>query len=515
MSSSAAYAANNPAPLDRVSRIEIDLSARPPVMTFWVSSFVWLLWGTVLAIVTSIKLHAPAFLAGYEWLTFGRTRAAHLDTVVYGFAGMSAVGTLLWLQARLCQVKVPFPRLLTAGALVWNLGLVIGNIGLLAGYTTGVELAEFPIICAPFFALPFVLVAVACFRMYAIKQGDHTYVSQWYLLAVVIWFPILYLSVLACTVFGAVGGVSQAIANWWFGHNVIGLFVTPTGVAAAYYLIPKVTGKPVHSYHLSLLGFWTLAIFYNWAGTHHLTGGPIPAWAVTIGIVGSMMMFVPVVTVAINHHMTMKGSFHLLKTSPTLRFTVFGSMMYTVSSFQGSLESLRSHQEITHFTHYTIGHAHLGLYGFYAMILFAAMYYVFPRLTGNEWSSAGLIKIHFWTAVIGTLLYGAALCWSGWWQGVMMKDPSVPFLQIVEYTKPYLILRSLAGVIILAGSIAFAINLWRMIFPHRVRYASPTLFTSKRNWKEVLALESEIIEKEKERMAAAKKERIAKEVQNV
>jgi cytochrome c oxidase cbb3-type subunit 1 len=369
--------------------------------------------------------------------------------------------------------------------------MVAGVVGLLAGYSTGIEQLEFPLISAPMLALPFVGVAIACFIMYARKKSDHTYVSQWYLLAVVIWFPILYLTAIACCEFGAVSGVAQGIANWWYGHNVIGLFVTPTAVATAYYLIPKVIGKPVHSYHLSLLGFWSLAIFYNWAGTHHLTGGPIPAWTVTVGTVGSLMMFIPVITVAINHHMTMLGSFHLLRTSPTLRFTVFGSMMYTFSSFQGSLESLRAHQEITHFTHYTIGHSHLGLYGFYSMIMFAAMYYVMPRLTGNEWSSALLIRIHFWTAALGTLFYGGALCWSGWWQGVMMKDPSVPFLQIVEYTKPYLIMRSLSGTLLFAGTIAFGINFIRMLQHHRFRFDRPTLFTSSGNWGELVRKEKE------------------------
>jgi cytochrome c oxidase cbb3-type subunit 1 len=198
-----------------------------------------------------------------------------------------------------------------------------------------------------------------------------------------------------------------------------------------------------------------------------------------------MMMFIPVITVAINHHMTMRGVFSMLKTSPTLRFTVFGSFLYTVASFQGSLEALRSHQEITHFTQYTIGHAHLGLYGFFSMIMFGAMYYIFPRVTNNEWSSARLIKVHFWGSALGILSYGVGLCWAGWWQGTMMNNPSIPFLQIVEYIKPYLILRSISGAGMTIAHLAFALSVWRILSRHHFVMSGPTLFTTQRPpWRE-------------------------------
>jgi cytochrome c oxidase cbb3-type subunit 1 len=251
------------------------------------------------------------------------------------------------------------------------------------------------------------------------------------------------------------------------------------GLATAYYLIPKVTGEPIHSYHLSLLGFWTNALFYNWAGTHHLVGGPLPAWVITAGIVGSMMMFVPVTTVAINHHMTMVGRFHLLRSSPTLRFTVFGAMCYTAVSYQGSLEALRSVSQVAHFTHYTVAHAHLGMYAFYTMIMFGAMYYVVPRLTRNEWSSPRLIRVHFWSSAVGIALYFVALSWSGWYQGLMMNDPGVAFIRIVEYTKPYLIARSLSGTLMTLGHVAFAILLFRIMRSRSIHGNGPTLFNTR------------------------------------
>ena len=474
------------------ARIEADSSSRIVVSLYWGTALIWLTIATLAGLISSVKLHSPGFLGDIEWLTFGRIRPVHWDAAIYGFGGIAASGTLLWLQARLCQVQLPFKHWLIAGGTIFNIGMLCGVVSVLAGYSTGVETLEFPLWVMPMLVIPYVIIVVANFTMYARKKTRHTYVSQWYLMAVTVWFPVLVLSAEACINFGAVDGVAQAIANWWYGHNVVGLFATPTGIAAAYYLIPKVIGKPIHSYHLSLLGFWTNAIFYNWAGTHHLTGGPLPAWTITVGVVGSMMMFIPVITIGINHHMTMAGSFHLLRTSPTLRFAVMGSMMYTVSSFQGSLEALRSHQEVTHFTHYTIGHVHLGMYGFFAPLMFAMMYYAMPRLMRQEWSSARLIRIHFWCTLVGTALYGGAMCFAGVKQGLMMNDPAVPFLKIVDFTIPFLWLRTIAGLILFAGTVAFLINFGRMLMRHKVTFSDPTLFTTERDWDALLEKEKKL-----------------------
>jgi cytochrome c oxidase cbb3-type subunit 1 len=245
--------------------------------------------------------------------------------------------------------------------------------------------------------------------------------------------------------------------NWWFGHNVIGLWFTPVAVGTAYYLIPKIIGRPIHSYYLSIIGFWSLALFYSWAGMHHLIGGPIPGWLASASTVGSMMMLIPVLAVAINHHMTMRGHFHRLRYSPALRFTVFGAIAYTLVSVQGSFEALKDFSEVAHFTHYTVAHAHLGVYGFVTMILFGLLYYMVPRLTGREWASSTLIRIHFWCAAVGISIYFAGLSIGGWWQGRMLNNPNVPFANIVNYTLPYLFSRSIAGTLMTAGHLAFTV----------------------------------------------------------
>ena len=460
---------------ERLTRVQIDRSARRTVVWYYVSAVFWLLAGTVLAIIASVKMHAPGFLAEWEWLTFGRVRPAHLLTVIYGWGSMAGVGTLLWLEARLCRVRLPFPILLPVTAIVWNFAVAYGTAAVLAGYGTSVEWLEMPPETLGFFAFCVLALIAATLKMFLNRQATHTYVSQWYLFGSVLWFPFLYTLAIAMIFTPAVTGVAKAAANWWFAHNVLGLWFTPIGLATAYYLIPKVIGRPVHSYHLSLLGFWTLAIFYNWAGTHHLIGGPLPAWLVTVGIVGSVMMFIPVITVAVNHHLTMAGHFDKLKYSPTLRFVVFGAMCYTAVSVQGSLTSLRTVNEINHFTHYTIAHAHLGVYAFFTMMMFGAFYYVMPRLLNSEWHSARLIRVHFWSCAAGIAFYWVSLTWGGWLQGLMMKDAKIPFLQIVSAMKPYLHARTTAGALMTVGHVAFAILVWNMLRQRGARLLGPTL----------------------------------------
>jgi cytochrome c oxidase cbb3-type subunit I len=242
-------------------------------------------------------------------------------------------------------------------------------------------------------------------------------------------------------------------------------------LAAIYYFIPKVIGRPIHSYYLSVLGFWSLALFYNWNGFHHLVGGPYPAWMITVSIVASVMMVIPVVSTAINHHFTLIGHFGKLWYSPTLRFIVFGAMSYTVSSLQGVLSSVRWFSEVAHFTHHTVAHAHWGMYAFFTMTMFGSMYYILPRITGREWPSAKLISLHFWGTALGIILYVAPLSYGGWLQGKAMLDPAVPFLKVVELTLPWLKFRTLTGVLLGVAHLAFFVNvLWllaRCFGPYR------------------------------------------------
>jgi cytochrome c oxidase cbb3-type subunit I len=250
-------------------------------------------------------------------------------------------------------------------------------------------------------------------------------------------------------------------------------------IATIYYLIPKVTGKPVHSYYLSIFGFWTLAFFYSWNGMHHLIGGPIPAWMISASVVASMMMIIPVVTTAINHHMTMRGSFGVLKYSPSLRFVVFGAMAYTLASLQGVSMAIRSWNTVTHFTHYTIGHSHLGFYGFFTMTMFGAMYYIVPRLVQWEWPSATLIRLHFWFCAIGTILMVLDLSIGGLLQGLALRDEKVGFEAILNMVAPFLWMRSISGILLTVGHLVFAASFVMILLKCGNQRKGATLLASK------------------------------------
>jgi cytochrome c oxidase cbb3-type subunit 1 len=457
-------------------RAAIDASCRGPVLYFTTSAVVWLLIGSLLALVASIKLHSPYFLTGSPELTFGRVRMAHLQAVAMGWSSMATVAACLWLMCRLSRAELVYPKLLYLSGTLWNVGVLVAVLGILLGDAQSVEWLDAPRYAPPFFVAGLGIVAAWVMAVFRRRQEPHVYVTQWYILAAVFWFPWLYLTTVFMIFWSPATGVVQPIVNWWFGHNVLGLWFTPVAVGTAYYLIPKIIGRPIHSYYLSIMGFWALALFYSWAGMHHLIGGPIPAWLATASTVGSMMMFIPVIAVAINHHMTMRGHFRRLKYSPALRFTVFGAIAYTWVSFQGSIEALKDFNEVVHFTHYTVAHAHLGVYGFMAMIFFGLYYYMIPRLTGREWVSPLLIRVHFWCAAVGITLYFVSLSIGGWWQGRMLNNPNIPFGRIIDYLLPYLYARSIAGVLLTVGHLAFATLFVMNLFGWGRLRAGPTYF---------------------------------------
>ncbi len=445
---------------DIETRRACDLSSRAPVLAFLWSSVAWLVIGSLLGVTASLKMTFPDWLTGAAALTFGRIRPLHLNTVVYGWSSMAAIAVALWLMPRLVRRPLLGGRVAVWGVWLWNLGMLLGVAALALGWTDGVEWLEFPWPIDGLFVLGGAMAGVPLILTLVRRRTRSIYVSAWYLGAAFLWFPILFL---VANLPWMHFGVEHATVNWWFAHNVLGLWLTPLGLAMAYYFIPKVLGRPIFSYGLSLIGFWSLALFYSQVGLHHLIGGPVPTWLITISIVHSIMMFVPVAAVAVNHHWSMVGRFSTLRYSPTLRFVVLGAMMYTLTSFEGSLEALRSINRITHFTHFTVAHAHFGVYGFVSFELFGALYFLLPRLIEREWPYPGLIRAHFWLSVTGIALYVLALSTGGILQGLAMLDAARPFLDSVTVTLPYLHARTVAGSLMALAHLVFAYHFVVMV----------------------------------------------------
>lgn len=450
---------------DLALRESADRSSAFPAFIMLMSSVVWLIVASAAGLLSSMKLHWPDLLTDSAWLTFGRLRTIHLNAVAYGWAPMGLLGLAIWMMPRLLRTPLVGGRFAIFGAIVWNAGVVAGLGAIAAGLSAGMEWLEIPWQIGGLFAVGGMMIGLPLVFMLQRRNVHHLYVSVWYMGAALFWFPVLYI---VAKIPGVHFGVEQATMNWWFGHNVLGLFYTPLSLATIYYLLPKVIGKPVQSYNLSLLGFWTLAFFYGQVGAHHLIGGPVPEWLITLSIVQSVMMIIPVVSFSLNQHLTLKGNFGALRHSPTLRFIVFGAIMYTLASLQGSFEALRSFNAVTHFTHFTVAHAHLGMYGFVSMVIFGGVYFALPRILDTRWPHPRLIALHFWLVVAGFTVYMVTLSIGGVLQGLSLLSPDKPFLESVTVTLPWLYGRSIGGALMTLGHLVFATHMVLFALPSGV-----------------------------------------------
>jgi cytochrome c oxidase cbb3-type subunit 1 len=453
-----------PSEVETIERALIDASTRVPVLMFYTSAIAWLLIGTLLAGFVSFKLHSPDLLSNFSFLTWGRVRPAHMNIMVYGWASMAGMGTAIWLMARLCRTVLRHPLLLVVGAAFWNLGVLLGTGAILAGDSTGYQWLEFPTYVAIVLFVAYSLIMSWAVLMFRFRRGEQIYITQWYLVGAFLWFPWLYAAAQLMLFAVPVQGVMQAAVTWWYANNLMFLWFGAIALGTAYYMIPKVIGRPVYSYHLATIGFWTYALFSSWLGMTRMVDGPFPAWMITASISAAILTIIPVATVGLNHHMTMLGYFPLLRYSPTLRFTVFGAMSYTVFSILGVLLSLRSVARYLNFTQANVAYSHLGLYAFFSMIMFGSMYYIVPRLVGREWRYASLIKLHFWASVYGIALMTLMLLAGGLVEGLNMDNASLPFTESTQSLLPYLRGRSLAGVLMMVSHFIFAFHFGLMLF---------------------------------------------------
>ncbi|MFN7145649.1 MAG: cbb3-type cytochrome c oxidase subunit I [Myxococcota bacterium] len=446
--------------LDPAGRRALDLGGRTVTLFCFVTALFWLLAGSVFGDAASLKLQLPDWLGNIGAGTFGRLRTAHLNAMIYGWASLAMLGVSCWLVPRLVRRPLQWPRLALLGGLVWNVGLLYGIPALLAGTTDGLEWLELDRAWAdPWLVIGGAMVGGALLRTLVGSTVEHLYVSVWYIGGAFVWFPMIF-------VLGNLPvwyGIDSAAVNWFYAHNALGFWLTAINLAAIYYLLPKVLGRPIHSYQLSLVGFWANAFFYSLNGMHHLIAGPLPTWMIATSIVASMMMIIPVGAVAINHHLTMAGRFKALRYSPTLRFVVLGAVAYTAVSVQGIFTAFVEVNRVTHFTHWTIAHSHVGLYAFVTMVLFGSIYYILPRLLDREWPSPALIAWHFWLALGGISAYVLALIVGGVLQGLALIDPARPFEDSVTVTLPFLLIRTIAGFVLTAAHVVFAWHVARML----------------------------------------------------
>jgi len=446
-----------PAP-PRARPAEVDTSCFWPVLGLLGLALAWLLVAGVLAVLASIKLHGPGFLAEWPWLTYGRVQPAAGHAFVFGFASQIGLGIALWLIARLGGTWLTggVGLLLVGG--FWNLGVALGVFGILLGGGTGFESLEFPRYVPPILMTAYVCLAAWGLIAFGRRRPGDLYVSQWYLLAALFAFPWLYASATLLTVYSPLRGVLQVAAQAWFAHNLATLWLGFLGLGSLFYFLPKLTGRPVPSRSLAVFGFWSLAIFGPLGGLQRYVGGPFPAWMSSLSVVASVLNLFGVVAVALNLYPVVRAAPRLPGEAamPALRFARLAYYAYLLGAGLSSLSALGFLRRTTQFTLFTPGLDHLWLDGFFALAMLGAAYYVVPKLTGRDWPSPGLTRLHFYCQVVGVGLFFVAYAAGGLVHGTTMNDPALPFFYVIKRYLPFAATGTLANLILLVGYGALA-----------------------------------------------------------
>jgi cytochrome c oxidase cbb3-type subunit 1 len=476
-STSAATAPADAAPENwALERARIDASARTPVLVFFFSAMTWLLVSTIFGFISGYQIQNPNFLADSAVFSHGRVVPAFHASFKYGWASLVGMGVAIWLMARLCRVRVQFPGALVFGALFWNFGLLLAVTGILIGKNTGLSDMEIPRPSAWMMFIGYLFVGVSGAALYRLRKAATVFISVWYLLGAFFWFPWLFFTSNVLLGLPQLQGVMQNVVAAWYAGGLNNFWFTAIGLAAAYYLIPKVINRPIHSYNLASIGFWTWAIFSGLTALTRLSGGPIPAWLVTLSIASSIMLIIPLVTVGVNFIRTMEGQYHMVYHSPTIRFTFFGAICFCLATAVGILVSLRSVNGVVHFTFFQAAYQDLVLYLFFSMVMFGAMYYITPRLVGCEWLSSSLIKLHFLGSAYGGGMAVAVMMCAGIAAGMRAADPESLFTQILVNGTAYLPGRTLALVLLTIGHTAFGLHFLLMLARIGQPAGQPTLF---------------------------------------
>ena len=443
---------------------QVDGSIRLPALFFVVAAILWLVVGTAFSLISTLQSYLPDFMSSCEFITYGRLAPAAANALLFGWTCNVIFALGLWIIARLSLAPIPSGGLLLVAGLFWNLGVKVGLFGIFAGDLTTAEGLEFPGYATPILLFAYTLIAVWGVMAFRARQGEGVFVSQWYILGALFWFPWFYTVAQFMVVWFPARGVVQSITSAWYTGNLLNLWLAPMALATAYYVIPKVLGRPIHSYNLALLGFCSLALLGSWTGVAQLIGGPVPIWVSSVGIVASVMMIVPVMTNSLNLYLSVKGAGTELWRSPALRFVVFGVTAYFLASMIGSAMTFRSVSEILHFTTFASGQSlHLS-YGFFSMVMFGGLYFMVPLLTKVEWPSAGLITVHFWGSALGITISVVALMLSGWMTGHQMNDVAVPFMDVVLTTTTWLKVGTVGTLCLTIGHLAFAVHFLWMLF---------------------------------------------------
>jgi cytochrome c oxidase cbb3-type subunit I len=452
-----------------------------------IATVFWGLAGFLIGVVIALQLSFPVLNFDTSFTNFGRLRPLHTSAVVFAFVGNALICTSFYTVQRTCAARLAFGNLAWFVFWGYQMFIVLAATGYLFGATQSREYAEPEWYVDIWLAIVWVAYLLVFMGTLWKRKEPHIYVGNWFFLAFIITIAMLHIvnnlavpvSFFGVKSYSLFSGVQDALTQWWYGHNAVGFLLTAGFLGVMYYFVPKQAQRPVYSYRLSIIHFWSLIFLYIWAGPHHLLYTALPDWAQTLGMAFSVMLWMPSWAGMINGLMTLSGAWDKLRTDPIIRFMALALAFYGMATFEGPLLSIKAVNSLSHYTDWTVGHVHAGALGWNGMMTFAALYYMVPRLWHrSSLYSLRLVNWHFWLATLGIVLYAASMWVSGIQQGLMWRTFNelgfleYSFAETVAAMHPYYVMRTLGGGLYLLGGFIMAYNLWRTV-------TSPT--TSKTN----------------------------------
>lgn len=438
------------------STSRIDASCRLPLFVLFGGAAMWLVLSSIFSLIASLKFHSPAMFASHEWLSYGRAYPAWSHLLVYGFCVPAGLGVSLWLLARLGRVELARPWLITFGAKLWHFGVLVGLIAILAGQTSGYEWFELPRYASVILFIAFVFITVWAFVTYSRRSVEALYPSQWFVLAALFWFPWIFSTAALLLQFFPVRGVVQAAVNCWYAGNLLNVWLTLVGLASTFYLLPKLSERPLQSYYLALFAFLTLILFGTWTGVpNHVA---LPVWMPALSSGASLMSLIPALTVATIVLLTVRGT-KVSGNGGPLCFAKFGTWVLVLATVLLALSTSPGVARITDYTWFGHGQTSLRIYGFFGMTMLGAIYYILPKVVGANRVCARWMRVNFWLFMSGTLIFALPLMLGGVAQGLKLVNPNVAFVDVTKAAMMAFRLSTLGELLLLAGSLVFLFNI--------------------------------------------------------
>jgi cytochrome c oxidase cbb3-type subunit I/II len=448
------------------------------VRKFLIATFVWGLIGMLVGLIIALQLAVPALNAG-PFLSFGRLRPLHTNAVIFAFAGNAFFCGAYYSTQRLLKARMFSDTLSAIHFWGWQLIIVLAALTLTSGFTQAKEYAELEWPIDILIAVVWVVFAINFFGTVARRRERHLYVALWFYIASIVTVAVLHIfNNLAIPAgwlksYSIYAGVQDAFMQWWYGHNAVAFFLTTPFLGLMYYFLPKAAERPVFSYKLSILHFWTIVFMYIWAGPHHLHYTALPEWASTLGMLFSVMLWMPSWGGMVNGLLTLRGAWHKVVDDPVLKFFVVAVTAYGMATFEGPMLSVKSVNALAHYTDWIIAHVHTGALGWNGFLTFGMVYWLLPRVFQTRLYSTRLAETHFWLATFGIILYATSIYSAGITQGLMWRafdaTGRLQFPEFVETTMRLMPMywgRAIGGTLYLAGMVVFG---WNILMTWRTR----------------------------------------------